>query len=676
MSQQQVEHPQRDELIALGLGKLPPEEATRIESHVESCEICSETILDLQDDTFVSLVRKSPPAGRVDVEATVGGAAELRRAPDGGDLGETELPRELLEHSRYEILQRIGRGGMGDVYKAQHKVMNRLVALKVIKPQLVQNAAAVQRFQREVQAAARLHHANIVTAYDAEQAGALHFLVMEFVDGVNLDEVIRRQGAMPIDQACDAIHQAALGMQHAHELGMVHRDIKPHNLMLTSTGQVKILDFGLASLASEITIEQAAANATSGESDSASPTQADAVARPSQQLTLMGTMMGTPDFMAPEQARDAHAADVRADIYSLGCTFYALLAGKAPFGGASVSEKIKAHSEHDAPPLSDLRDDVPAEVEWVLNRMLAKQPENRFQTPAELAEALARLRPAAEAKAVPAKAASARQTTARRRNSLLIGAALLGLLAVFAGVIAVATDRGVLQVESEVDDVKIVVSQNGQDVQTIDLKTGSQLKWLPSGRYEIALVGDDNGVTIDKSGFTLSRFGTVIVRARWTSTGRGVIRAFDESTPTISRDDLEVADGGWRITAGETRTVRLFETPMPKMKPGPFFYRAKIKTENVKGRAFLEMWVRVPGHGESFSKGFHNAVAGSNGWAEYEIPFLLKEGEQPDLVKLNVVVEGGGTLWIKDVELVGRSETSGEAAGLPGGGRRFLGHGS
>jgi serine/threonine protein kinase len=180
---------------------------------------------------------------------------------------------------------------MGDVYQAQHRVMNRLVALKVIKPKLVQNEAAVQRFRREVQAAARLHDRNIVTAYDAEQAGSLHFLVMEYVEGVNLDEVVRRRGALPVAEACDAIRQAASGLQHAHELGMVHRDIKPHNLMLTPAGDVKILDFGLAGIARELHAEELP--------------QAEHTTIPRttiHQLTQAGSMMGTPDYIAPEQA--------------------------------------------------------------------------------------------------------------------------------------------------------------------------------------------------------------------------------------------------------------------------------------------------------------------------------------------------------------------------------------
>jgi serine/threonine protein kinase len=639
-------HPPKDELVAFGLGRLEPEAATRVESHLESCAACCETMLDLQDDTFVALVRKSPPQeaeDRASLHATIDTNAS---APDD-DRTPADLPPELCEHARYEVLELIGRGGMGDVYKAQHKMMHRPVALKVIKPKLVRHDAAVQRFQREVQAAARLHHGNIVTAHDAEQAGELHFLVMEFVDGVGLDEVVRRRGPLPVAEACEYLRQAAAGLQHAHELGMVHRDIKPHNLMLARSGQLKILDFGLAGFASE---------AASGELH-VDGGEAPSAAEASQQLTQLGTMMGTPDYMAPEQAADAHAADIRADIYSLGCTFYTLLTGQAPFAADAALDKIKAHLEQAPPPLADFRDDVPPEVEAILRRMLAKSPAERYQTPAELAAALAAIRPLPQS---PKKTAASGSPKRRRYGApLAIAAALLllGIFSAFAAVVVVVTDRGALTIQSEVDDVRIVVSQDGKIVQTIDVKTGSQVKWLASGKYQLALVGGDNDVKLDKSGFTLSRFSGVIVTARWNSEGRGVIKAFDTSEPTITRDHVEIDGGGWKLTANETRSFRLFEHPLPNMQPGPIFYRAKLKTENVQGRAYLEMWVRVPGMGEFFSKGFHIALSGDNGWAEYEIPFLLRKGEQPDLVKLNVTVEGSGSVWIKDVELRGRAAT-------------------
>jgi serine/threonine protein kinase len=264
----------------------------------------------------------------------------------------------------------LGKGGMGIVYKAEHRVMKRPVALKVIGSHLMADPAAVERFRREVEAAAKLSHPNIVTAYDAEQAGNCHFLVMELVDGLSLDRVLRRQGPLPVFLACDYVWQAALGLQHANEHGMVHRDIKLQNLMLTRKGQVKILDFGLARFASE---------------------------NGSTSLTECGALTGTPDFMSPEQAEDAHSADIRADIYSLGCTLYTLLTGQLPFPGGNYVKKIVGHLRKEPAPLTAFRNDLPPELVRVVGRMMAKDPAQRFQTPGEVARALLAFREAGAA---------------------------------------------------------------------------------------------------------------------------------------------------------------------------------------------------------------------------------------------------------------------------------------
>ena len=221
----------------------------------------------------------------------------------------------------------------------------------------------VERFRQEVQAAARLAHPNIVTAYDADQEGDVHFLVMEFVEGTTLDRLVQEQGPLPVADACDYIMQAAQGLQHAFERGMVHRDIKPSNLLLTPDGQVKILDFGLARFISERTERSS--------------------------ITKEGTIVGTPDYMAPEQARDAHQADIRADIYSLGCTFYCLLTGGPPFTKGSSLHKLLAHQDQSPVPIADVRPEVPEQVIRLVERMLAKDPAERPQTPAEVAQALA-----------------------------------------------------------------------------------------------------------------------------------------------------------------------------------------------------------------------------------------------------------------------------------------------
>ncbi|HUG18374.1 MAG TPA: protein kinase [Planctomycetaceae bacterium] len=388
MSDQIFNHPQREQLLEYGLGKLDPDKSDLIESHLAECDQCGETLLNLQDDTFVNLLRRSDAIetptenserdrGVVPPQVSVMGATFVEKpAPSKGEL---DLPASLADHPRYRIVDLLGKGGMGDVYQAEHIVMNRPVALKIINRELVKKSQAVERFRREVHAAARLSHPNIVTAHDAEQAGDLHFLVMEFVDGIDLSRLVKERGALPVHEACDYARQAALGMQHAHEQGMVHRDIKPHNLMVTADGTVKILDFGLAGFATESALMEAEESEGAG-SDSIP-----------LHLTTVGSVMGTPDYIAPEQARDAHSADIRADIYSLGCTLYFLLTGQPPHNATTVIEKLRAHAEHEPPAIELIRVDVPDELAEVIRRMMAKDPVERFQTPQEVADALDRV---------------------------------------------------------------------------------------------------------------------------------------------------------------------------------------------------------------------------------------------------------------------------------------------
>jgi serine/threonine-protein kinase len=265
----------------------------------------------------------------------------------------------------YVLLDRLGEGGMGQVYKAQHQHMQRVVALKVIRKDRLSHPKAVLRFQREVQAAAQLSHANIVMAYDAGEADGTHFLSMEYVEGRDLYQLVHEAGPLPVAQACDCIRQAALGLHHAHSRGIVHRDIKPQNLLLTSTppATVKVLDMGLSRWRQALTEEE-------------------------RGLTRDGAVLGTVDFMAPEQARNAHAADGRADLYSLGCTLHYLLTGHRPFHAESTPELLLKHQVDEAPPVDSFCPDVPPGVAAVVRKLLAKRPENRYQTAAELAAAL------------------------------------------------------------------------------------------------------------------------------------------------------------------------------------------------------------------------------------------------------------------------------------------------
>jgi len=261
----------------------------------------------------------------------------------------------------YVVLDELGKGGMGMVFKAEHRRMERIVALKVLSPDVVESPEALQRFHREVKAAARLSHPNIVTAFDADEAKGIHFLVMEYVEGSDLSDFVEKQGPLAVDEAVACISQAARGLEYAHKQGVIHRDIKPSNLLLDTNGTVKILDMGIARI----------------------ETLSDA-ARATTELTGTGAVMGTVDFMSPEQALDAKHVDQRADIYSLGISLYYLLTGESAYHGDSAMARLLAHREDPIPSLSAAVPEVPESLDAVFHKMVAKQPEDRYQTMAEV----------------------------------------------------------------------------------------------------------------------------------------------------------------------------------------------------------------------------------------------------------------------------------------------------
>jgi serine/threonine protein kinase/putative intracellular protease/amidase len=332
------------------LGKGEPDVRAFVEDHLAGCSSCAALLLEAPDDTLIGKLR--------DTGGTVGLVGDTV-IPSG------DIPAELIDHPKYRILRQLGAGGMGVVYQAVHKLMEREVALKVISAGLMRHPVAVERFRKEMKAVARLNHPNIVAAHDAEQVGDLHFLVMEYVDGASLDRLVRKSGPMALSVACYMVRQALMGLQHAHDTGLVHRDLKPQNIMVTRKGQVKVLDFGLARLAEE-------------------------AARPSgaRPLTSVGTVVGTPDYIAPEQVSNSHTVDIRADIYSLGCTLYFLLTGRPPFPEGSALEKALSHVQETPAPLRSLRPEVSAALGDIVDRMMAKAPADRFQTPGEAAQAL------------------------------------------------------------------------------------------------------------------------------------------------------------------------------------------------------------------------------------------------------------------------------------------------
>ena len=264
----------------------------------------------------------------------------------------------------YCVLDKLGQGGMGVVLKAYHRRMERVVAVKMIAAAYMKSDQAVDRFYREVRAAARLNHPNIVTAHDAGEHEGMHYLVMEYVAGRDLATVLKQDGPLSVARSVDFILQAAQGLQYAHQQGIVHRDIKPANLLVDQSGVVKILDMGLARVTSL------------GDEDER------------DRLTDSGQVMGSCDYMAPEQARDSRHADARADVYSLGCTLYRLLTGKVVYPGDTLANVLSAHQNSPLPSLSHARADVPPQLDAVFRRMLAKRPEDRYQSMAEVIVAL------------------------------------------------------------------------------------------------------------------------------------------------------------------------------------------------------------------------------------------------------------------------------------------------
>jgi serine/threonine-protein kinase len=273
---------------------------------------------------------------------------------------------EKLVIGNYHVLDRLGSGGMGTVYKARHRRMKRVVAIKVLVRSGNLSDEFVQRFQREVEAVARLSHPNIVMAYDADEAEVGPFLVMEFVNGRDLATEVQKRGPLPVGEAVECIRQAARALAYAHGQGIIHRDIKPANLLREVSGVVKVADLGLARI-----------NDTRGQA----PEDASA-------LTQAGTVMGTADYMSPEQAYGLTNVDHRTDIYSLGCTLHFLLTGRPPYQGPSMMAVLLNHREARIPSLCEARGEVPADLDRVFRRMVAKNPEERFASLVEVLGAL------------------------------------------------------------------------------------------------------------------------------------------------------------------------------------------------------------------------------------------------------------------------------------------------
>ncbi len=359
--------PGRQTLHEYAVGKISDENAETLAEHLDSCPDCRAELATLDDasDTLIGRLRhpaEDPYRAESQCRLALVRARSLGGAAEVSDQAISASMRQLGE---YELLAELGRGGMGRVYLALHTKLDRVVAIKVLPRGRLDAPQAVARFAREMKAIGRLNHPNIVHAYDAREIDGEAVLVMEYVDGFDLAELVGRLGPLAVPEACEVIRRAALALGYAHEHGLVHRDVKTSNLMLSRGGEVKLLDLGLARFYAD------------------PPT--------GEEMTGAGQAMGTADYMAPEQATDSRTVDIRADLYSLGCTLYRLLAGRAPFAGpehAGTLEKLHAHVHQPVPPVRQFAPQVPEELAAVLDRLLAKKPDDRYAAPVEVAAAL------------------------------------------------------------------------------------------------------------------------------------------------------------------------------------------------------------------------------------------------------------------------------------------------
>jgi serine/threonine protein kinase/Leucine-rich repeat (LRR) protein len=410
-------HPQREELLAYVNGSLSESQAESLEGHLQSCPECEATlnIVNGQSDTMIDKLRRSPPPkaadGEVECQAMVQAIKGMDR--DQTDPGRPETvnvsgPPDLGSLREYKLLEKLGQGGMGAVYRALHTRLDKVVALKVLNSTCLQKSDSLARFEREMKAVGKLRHPNIVAASDAGEANGTHFLVMELVEGQDLSVLMKKNGPMSVHQAVDCIVQAARGLAYAHSRGIVHRDIKPGNLLLDNEGVLKVLDLGLARFEDP---------------------NAD-------QLTSDEQVMGTVDYMSPEQATSTRNVDARGDIYSLGVTLWFLLTGTKMYSGETAVQRIMKHQSAPIPSLTAARTDVSAELAQFFERMVAKTPEYRVQTMDEVVHTLEPM--IAE---TPKTEIAASTPPSRRHRKLLVGAAAAGFLFAMLGIWVIVKDK-------------------------------------------------------------------------------------------------------------------------------------------------------------------------------------------------------------------------------------------
>ena len=592
------------------------------------------------------------------IGSSVGGGAP--EAPEGGFVPPPiETVRQLFP--QLEILELIGKGGMGAVYKARQPGLDRLVALKILPPRSGSDPGFAERFTREARALARLNHPHIVAVYDFGQAGDLNYFLMEYVDGLNLRQVEQAAKLSP-REALRIIPQICEALQFAHDEGIVHRDIKPENVLLDKKGRAKIADFGLARILGR---------------------------EPShQRLTGARDVMGTPHYMAPEQVESPRAVDHRADIFSLGVVFYEMLTGELPLGRF-------------APPSQRAQIDV--RLDEVVLRALEKDPERRYQQVRDVKTEVETISSGPGAVSPPAQARE--DTTAARQlvkwpalgvlaGGILNWVTLPIILLYFLPAVARSGFNAHLPAAARPFFLLLLVAP----LLLCSFVIFAALKMKRLDSYPIAITGSILGMLVAPGSIiglpagiwalvTLTRpdvrqaFGRTSPRPgglKWlllmavaavlaASCALFAIKReqrlqvqpvplmfqkeFTRADVPISRDLAPSEVGGWTASCVNTQTFRLFEVPMANIDNCTLNYQARLKSDGLKGRAYLEMWCHFATGAEFFSRGLESTITGSNDWAASQTSFFLKNGEQPDLIRLNLVVEGAGQVFIDDIQL-------------------------
>ncbi|MCC9600910.1 serine/threonine protein kinase [Stieleria sp. JC731] len=509
-------------------GDLPKDEFDSAISHLDECDKCRLAAENLD------LVLDSPAIDAPSEDSQL----ESLRNETACQVALGRLTRRRLATSQssppidnlgtYRLLELVGSGGMGAVFKAEHQRLRRQCAIKLLPPDRVAQQGWLDRFNREMTAVASLEHPGIVRATDAGHDSGWHYLVMEYLDGLDVGQVATRMGQLAVADACEIVRQAAKALAHIHDCGLVHRDIKPSNLMLTRDGQVKVLDLGLVL-------------------DGDDPLVSD------ERLTTVGHVMGTMPYMAPEQLTDSRDVNPKSDLYSLGATLFRLIAGRPPHrSGKGLAAQVLEITGQDAPALDTVREDVDREVVNLVAEILARDPKKRPLTAEQIAERLEapskghqlqRLVREAIRKETdsqpprsglfPNPSGKSGGSPPRSRYRWLIGLAMAGCLVLAGFVIKFQTDRGLLVVHSGLDGLTVAIKQDDKLVDELEIKTGDNKISLYKGEYRIEIQGGGEAIQLSDEVVTIGRSGVHEVNVENLASSDPASTAVDE--PTVAQ---------------------------------------------------------------------------------------------------------------------------------------------